>query len=356
MLLGAGLALLLAPVCLVAQKDKGKKEAEPTFEVKALKVRVSGPYVHENMAVFLLHSGDQDKRNFITLDQGLDKKTVAVSEKAQEQVGELVIENNSDKYLFLQEGDRVQGGKQDRIIVTSLVVPPKSGKMPLPTFCCEQSRWTLGTDGKSFKNVDNAILSGKDIRYSAKGGGWAGERGGQAGVWREVARQKMEAQAKLGSKNTNSSLNETLDSKEVKKICADCDKAYKELLGKHPDAIGVAVAVNGKVEEINIYPNTELFARLFPRLVQSYAVQAGMDRDKLKGKPAPAVATEDVDKFMSAGKEKAKGFRKINTDNGMRFRDLEKEAEFVTAYKGEPIHRQWISKPPPPPEEKKEKK
>src|SRR5205807_9081319 len=117
--------------------------------------------------------------------------------------------------------------------------------------------------------------------------------------------------------------------KHVKKICADCGRAYKDLLGKHPDAIGVAVAVNGKVEEINIYPNTELFAKLFPRLVQSYAVQASMEKDKLKGKAAPAVATKDVEKFMS-GKEKAKRFEKINADNSMRVRDLDKDAEFVT--------------------------
>jgi len=353
MLLGVGLALLVVPLWAAADKKGAEPKAPPTFEVKDLKVRVSGPYVHDNMAVFLLHSTDQDQRDFITLDQGLDRKVVAVSEKAQEQVGELMIENNSDKFLFLQEGDRLQGGKQDRIIYTSLVVPPKSGKLPLPTYCCEQSRWTLGKDGKEFKSTENKILSGKDVRYSAKSN--AG-RSGQGEVWREVARQKMMAQVKLGTANTTSSLNEALDSKEVKKICADCDKVYKDLPGKHADAIGVAVAVNGKLEEINIYPNPQLFQALFPRLVQSYAVQVNLDRDKLKGKPAPAVASADVDRFMSAGKEKGKRFEGINAENGIRLRDLEKEMECVTAYRGRAIHRQWISKPAPPPEEERKDK
>ena len=345
MLLLTGFTLALAVLGAAA---KGEKKPPADFKVSDVKVRVSGPYVHENMSVFLLHSAEQDKRDFITLDQGFEKKQVTVTEKAREQVGELILENNSDRFLFLQEGDRLQGGKQDRIIVTSLVVPPKSGPMPLPTYCCEQSRWTLGKDGKNFGGSSNAILPDKGIRYSAKS---SSGRSGQGEVWREVARQKMEAQKKLGSSNTNSSLNETLDSKEVKKICADCDRVFKDLPGKHPDAIGVAVAVNGKVEEVNIYPNSQLFVALFPRLVQSYAVQANLDKDKLKGKPAPAVATADVEKFMTSGKEQTKRFETINADNGIRLRDLTGELECVTAYKGQAIHRQWISKPAPPPNE-----
>ncbi len=104
-------------------------------------LEVTGPYAHENLSVFLIHSPNQDEREFITLDQGLKEGCVKVSEKKQQEVGELQIENQSEYPLFLQEGDRLQGGKQDRIIIASLVVPPKSGQMPVPAFCIEQSRW-----------------------------------------------------------------------------------------------------------------------------------------------------------------------------------------------------------------------
>ena len=111
---------LFAALALGAPPEEKKP---PTFDVKDLKVSVSGPYVHDNLTVFLILSKEQDDRQFITLDRGLDQKLVTVSEKASEQVSELVIENKSDKHLFLQEGDRIQGGKQDRIVVTSMVIP-----------------------------------------------------------------------------------------------------------------------------------------------------------------------------------------------------------------------------------------
>src|SRR5262249_53105363 len=159
---------------------------------------------------------------------------------------ELQIENKSDRYLFLQEGDRLQGGKQDRIIVTSLIVPPKSGAMAVPTFCVEQGRWREGATGRNFDNVKNTILAPQPVRAAAKA---IPARGGQAAVWDEVGKQKDAATRRFGVRNTNSNLNEALDSPQVKKICEACAKALNDLPGKHKDAIGVAIAVNGKVEE-----------------------------------------------------------------------------------------------------------
>jgi hypothetical protein len=337
LVLGGCLALLAACAWSAAA---GEKKAEP-FEVKDQAVRVSGPYVHENLAVFLLHAKDQDRREFLTLDQGLDRKVVRVTEKEQEQVGELVIENRSDQFLFLQEGDRLQGGKQDRIIITSLVVPPKSGKMPVPSFCIEQSRWQLGKDGKAFGKVETVILAGQGVRTASKA---IPDKGGQGAVWEAVARQKQAAQLKLGSGYSNSSLNETLDSPQVKKICAACAKALDGVPAKHADAVGVAIAVNGKVAEVNLYPNARLLRQIYPRLVQSFAVHAALEKDALKGKPAPAVSAEDVKKFMAGGKEKARRFEGVNSDNKIRIRELASELECATAYKGQIIHRQWLNK------------
>src|SRR5207245_1852488 len=79
--------------------------------------------------------------------------------------------------LFLQEGDRLQGGQQDRIIVTSLVVPPRSGKLPVPSFCIEQSRWQGGI---AFSSTSNKALAGKEVRAAAK---TTAGRGGQRAVW-----------------------------------------------------------------------------------------------------------------------------------------------------------------------------
>jgi hypothetical protein len=331
-LLSGCLALLtLASLSLV---QAGEKKSA-SFEVKDAAVRVSGPYAHENLTVFLLHGKDQDDRDYLTLDQGLDNKLVAISEKKQAQVGELQIENKSDRYLFLQEGDRLQGGQQDRIIITSLVIPPRSGMLPVPSFCIEQSRWQ---GGYAFSSTGNKALADKGVRAAAK---VTPGRGGQRAVWERVAQQKAIANSRLGSANTTSSLNEAFESPQVRKLCDACAKALNDLVEKHKDALGVAVVVNGNIEEVDIYPNHRLLVRLYPRLVQSYAVQAALEKKGRKKSAEPAAA--DVEKFMRARKEKARRFERIDRDNSLRVRDLAgRVVECVTAYKGEPVHRQWI--------------
>ena len=336
MLLSGCLALLALAVPCRAQAAEKKPRS---FDVKELAVRVSGPYAHEDLTVFLLHGEDQDDRDYLTLDQGLDRKLVAIGEKESEQVGELQIENKSDRYLFLQEGDRLQGGQQDRIIVTSLVVPPRSGKLTVPTFCIEQSRWQTGAGGASFRNVRNTILAPQSVRAAAK---VTPDRGGQSAVWERVAQQKDQASRVLGVKKTNSSLNEALDAPQVKKVCDACGKVLNGLVDKHADTIGVAVAVNGKMEEVDVYPNHRLFARLYPRLVQSYAVQVALDKkDETR---RPGLTAREVEKFMSAGEE-ARRVEGVDSDNRLRVRALNgRVVECVTAFKDQPVHRQWLNR------------
>jgi len=172
-------------------------------------MRVSEPVVFKNLAVYFIHSDKRDDQEYLTLNDGLKQGLVVVTEKKQEQVSELLIENKSDKPLFLQEGDRVTGGKQDRTIYSSLVIKPKSGLMPIPTFCVEQSRWAVGEKGKSFDFNSNQAYASNMVRSASKLGKSQGE------VWRQVGNAKAQLQQAIGNRDSTSSLNESLDSKNA---------------------------------------------------------------------------------------------------------------------------------------------
>src|SRR5262249_31076847 len=84
-------------------------------------VTLEGPFTHANLSVYVVRGSTRDAREYITLDEGLGAHTVAVREKTRAgqdraEVNSLEIENRSDKWLFLQAGDIVKGGKQDRTI------------------------------------------------------------------------------------------------------------------------------------------------------------------------------------------------------------------------------------------------
>jgi hypothetical protein len=295
---------------------------------------VTGPYVHENMTVFLLHSNEQDDREFITLDQGLKDGVVKVSEQNQAQVNQLEINNESDQYLFLQEGDRVVGGQQDRIIITSLVIPPKSGNMPLPSFCVEAGRWQ---GQKAFRAGGNTALAPKGVRQASKVVNL------QQQVWDSVRDYKNSANssANVNAPNTNTSLNETLEAPQVQKMSDEYAKALENILDEHPRAVGVVVAINGGIEEINIYPNHKVLSSQYPRLLRSYALQAAMEEKK--GDETAEMTVADVRNFMTERKEQAEEQkRQVNSDNYLSVCPSADKTECQTLYSGKVVHRQWL--------------
>jgi len=298
---------------------------------------ITGPYAHDNLTVFLLHSDKQDELAYLTLDEGLKDGSVKINELDQERVAELQVDNQSDRPLFLQEGERLQGGKQDRIIASTVVIPPRSGKTRVASFCIEQSRWREGDKGRVFAASLSPAISPKNIRAVAK------YESDQHEVWNAVAAQKGSAQNLSLASNTNSSANEMLDSPEVQKVSGTYTDALTRVLKDNPSAVGVAVAVNGQLEEVNLYPNHGLLSRLYPRLVRSYALQAVMLKGQARdGKP---MTPTDVAALLKEGKEVAKQTKTVDAYNQANIRELDGHRfQCATCYNGKPVHCQVMKK------------
>lgn len=324
------------PVQTAAPGADNAPATPSTLVLEGVTYRVSVPHTHENLAVYLLHTDKQDPREFITLDEGLKSGEVKVTEKQSEQVNELLIENTSAKHLFLHEGDRVRGGKQDRTIFTSFVIAPKSAAQPLPSFCIEHNRWTEGANGRQFDATSNAALAPKGVRAAAKVSKNQGE------VWDNVANEKENASRNLAAPNTNSSLNETLDAPKIKAISDACAKALSSTIESSEDAVGLAIAINGKIEEVDIYPNHAVLKKISPRLLESYAVQAAqVKKDAQKVQPLEAKA---ISEFIASGSEKNKREETINAGNSLKVSNFDnKKAQCSTLNDGKVVHWQALS-------------
>jgi len=280
-------ALLLFGVPALSQ-EKATKQAVEVNDDLTDGMRVSPPVTYKNLAVYFIHSDTRDDQEYLTLNDGLKQGLVVVTEKKNEQVSELLINNKSDKPLFLQEGDRVTGGKQDRMIYSSLVIKPKSGVMPIPTFCVEQSRWTVGEKGKSFAHNVNPALASNAVRNASKLAKNQGE------VWRQVGNSKAQLQLAIGNQDQTTSLNESLDSKKATESLKPFVDALKNASDKHDDLVGVAFAIDGHIQEINVYPGCSLAKQVYPRLLQTYALDAivadHQRKNAGKEKPKPPTA------------------------------------------------------------------
>src|SRR5664280_78935 len=129
---------------------------------------LSGPFIHNNLQVFLIHGDSQlEERRYATLSEALEKKLVVIKETGN--VQELTFENLSeDLTVFLNAGDIVKGGRQDRTVRDDLILPPQSGQVPLASFCVEHGRWTKrGEESLTAFSSNTKSLSSRKEKLAA---------------------------------------------------------------------------------------------------------------------------------------------------------------------------------------------
>ena len=131
--------------------------------IAAANFEVSGPFAHDNLALFLVHGADQlQGKSFLTLDEALAQKKFVILET--QSVNQLTMENlSADEDVLILSGDILTGGQQDRIAQHDIIVPPKSGPLPLPAFCVEHTapRWmrSMTAEDKTFAKNAGVVAS-----------------------------------------------------------------------------------------------------------------------------------------------------------------------------------------------------
>jgi hypothetical protein len=234
---------------------------------------LSGPYTHRNLTVYLVHGEDRiTGKTPLTLDEAFKRKLVVVHETGD--VDQLQIENLSPTdEIYVQAGDIVKGGKQDRVLTVDLIVPARSGRIPISSFCVEQGRWTArGAESTNeFNSADEMVVS-KDLKFAAK------HSNSQANVWNGVAaaQEKLSSAANtnVASSRSRSSLPLTLENDFVRESADDYINALRSIIDSSDDVIGFVFAINGEINSGDTYAMHGLFEKLWPRLLKAAAIEA----------------------------------------------------------------------------------
>ena len=311
-------------------------------EIKAGDYTLSGPYTHKNLTIFLVHGKDLVKgKTPLTLQEALAQKKVVVYETKD--VNELAIANLSNEDVYVQSGDIVKGGQQDRMLAVDLIVPPRSGKIPIAAFCVESGRWTRRGNEQtaSFSSSENVVAT-KEIKLAAK------RSNSQGDVWKNVsvAQDKLSENvgARVNSTVSASSLELAVENRQVQQNTESYVKALSGIVNGRDDVIGYAFAINGAINSADVYASSGLFKKLWPKLLKANAIEAIAELQKDK-KFDPSTA-EHVKTFLAAPKSSA-----VEKDVTARVRlftsEDEKNIFFETrdrSQKGAWIHRNYIRK------------
>jgi hypothetical protein len=304
--------------------------------------RLSGPYTHGNLTVFLVHGKDLTTKTFLTLQEALAQKKVRVYETKD--VNELAIRNLSNKDIYVQSGDIVRGGDQDRMISVDFIVPPKSGRMPIAAFCVESGRWSKrgSEENASFSSSENSIAT-KDLKLAAK------REQSQEAVWKNVkiAQEKLAVNvvAAAPALVETSSYELSVDNSKVRETTEAYTKALEDILRNKSDVIGYVFAINGHVNSADVYASRALFVKLWPKLLKASAVEAVAELNK--DVDSKAVASETVHTFLSDSEKARAEARQVTRRVKVVTREDDKNIFFETqdsAANDGWVHRNYIRK------------
>ncbi|MCL4766565.1 MAG: hypothetical protein KJZ80_10065 [Hyphomicrobiaceae bacterium] len=295
---------------------------------------ITAAITHENLAVYFIRGTSASGPVPLTLQEALAKGAVTVHETGD--VNELAIENTGADEVFVQAGDIVKGGRQDRVLTVSLLVPARSGKVPIGAYCVEQGRWSARgrEDAHRFASAEKALpsreaklallapakprpaaqerLDPRAVRQPDEAAARPAEqrqllsrgsegRSRQSEVWAQVAKIQRDlsdtVKQSVNSKLSASSLQLSLENERLAAAKAGYVDALIEKGLSDPGIVGFIVAIDGRISGADVYPSNGLFRKMWPKLLDAAATEAiaGMT-----GKPVPAPAIDDARSFLTS--------------------------------------------------------
>jgi hypothetical protein len=337
------LLAVAVPLGMIISAQIDKPGARRAPDIKVGDYTLSGPYTHKNLTIFLIHGKDLSSgAPPLTLQEALEQKKVVVYETKD--VNELSIENLSNEDVYVQSGDIVKGGQQDRMIAVDLILPPRSGKMPLAAFCVESGRWTRrgNEQAGSFSSSVN-VASTKDIKLAAK------RSNSQGDVWKKVAVAQDKLSENVGTRVNStvseSSLELAVENRQVQQTSESYLKALSGIFNGSEDVIGYAFAINGEMNSADVYSSNALFKKLWPKLLKANAIEAIAELQK--DKKSDQATAEHVKTFLAEGQNGIGAEKEVTARVRLFTREDEKNIFFETrdqSQKGAWIHRNYIRK------------
>ncbi len=342
-------ALLLAAAVPFLTTLATPAPAQSQAEATAPAPRISGPFTHDNLAVYLVHGPSAPGPVPLTLGEAMARGHAVVHETGN--VNRLAIENTGGEEVFVQAGDIVKGGQQDRVLTISLLVPPRSGRIDIDAFCVEQGRWSARgkEDVKRFASANMALPS-REAKLAmmmpakpsaaaapmAVGAMAAGSSAGllpetsalqartrtiparplnggdtgdtstrQSRMWSSVASTQRKLSDNVGSPvaaaQSASSLQLSLENTQLTEARTAFMTSLESAGTREGDVVGYVFAVGGKLNSGDIYASNGLFAKMWKKQLEAAVTEAIAEKSSgpVTAPSATAPAVGDVAAFIA---------------------------------------------------------
>jgi hypothetical protein len=237
----------------------------------------------------------------------------------------------------------------------SLLLPPKSGRVPIASFCVEHGRWSKRAreDASKFTTASSMVPS-REMKLAMQApmpattgsvsSPMAETSVRQTKVWDGVraAQQRLSSStgADVRAAASQSSLQLSLENEKLAAARAAYVKALKDA-ARDPDIIGFVFAVNGKLNSGDTYMSNALFRKMWPKLLTASATEA-IGRLQEPGGDAPSA--KDVEAFMAALADGKTNERPLDFGMTRVLHEADRGYLVEAAYHDSFVHRSYLAR------------
>lgn len=230
-----------------------------------------------NLTVFPLLNPAPRQPRYLTLDTALETGRVKIREVSEGgSVPQLLIDNQADQPILLLDGEELVGAKQNRVLNLTILVP--AGKtMEIPVSCVESGRWGYRSpdfrgsgDAQFYRGrVGKAAAVSRSLRATGR------RHSDQGQVWAGI-----DAKMKVMNLMSPTSAMACLYSENRRGL-----QDYLDAFSADPNQVGAVFAIGDRVAGVEFFDSPVTFAKLLPKIVGSYAIDALEIVDKESAAP-----------------------------------------------------------------------
>jgi len=232
------------------------------------KLAVGNPFGHGNLTLIPIGGNGNGQLDYILGADAIEAGTLTVTEVDEGgSVPELLVKSTSETMILLLDGEELIGAKQNRILNTSVLLPPKA-ETRIPVSCVEQGRWhhtSREFRTGSYSSTSLRARKSRDVGRNLRSRGEAASD--QSGVWEEVAMGIDSA----GVHSPTGAMHDVVEQQR------DSLESYLDALPYPDNARGVIAAIAGKFAAADCFDKPGTLGRIWPRLISGYALDAIAD-------------------------------------------------------------------------------
>ena len=228
---------------------------------------------------------------------GADSDCV-IDELDEATVPSLAAHNRGRTPALLVEGEHFLGGKQNRMMNVTVLVPAAS-RLEIPVSCLEQGRWGRARAYRRARTFTPARVRSMNQRHvHASMHAARSRRGNQSAVWAGVDNL-------LRDQGTHSATGAMADADAVYERDRSRLDAMAELtrLGPLPGQCGVAVSHGRWVTAVELFGAPKLLAAHWSAIVRSHLIEPV----RPEGRPSPSAVLLVLRRFATLRAESAEG-------------------------------------------------